>query len=271
MPAPNDSASLLDDVEARATWPARAETRRRAGGDRRSAGWLAAVPPARAHDRQVRASPRGPAVPRAAATDRTARRDRPGLCQPLAPLEQVQPIGRPARAAPAGGVAAASGCRLAHSPAQRTPRARRRPRSGTPPPRSSSGPASGARRAPGAPRSGRGRGADRPLTSSSRPRTPRSRSKLRIGKRLRDPQSLKSDLRQMRRTARGPASSARSATSTESRASQRAASCSVSTPIEQPISNAELYRLAGSAATVTAYFSASYALVAKLHGSGASA
>jgi len=69
---------------------------------------------------------------------------------------------------------------------------------------------------------------------------------------------------------RRAAASAASATSTASSVSQRSARRRVSTPIEQPISNADPHR-AGSAASVTSYFSRSYALVVNCQGSGLAA
>src|ERR1700742_4812559 len=60
---------------------------------------------------------------------------------------------------------------------------------------------------------------------------------------------------------------AAAAPSHESRASQRGASWAVSTPIEQPGSNALRYRDQGSMARLTAYLRRSYQRVVKAYGS----
>ncbi len=52
-----------------------------------------------------------------------------------------------------------------------------------------------------------------------------------------------------------------------SRRSQRGASCAVSTPTEQPGSNASRYRSAGSMARLIAYLRVSYQRVVNPHGS----
>ena len=69
----------------------------------------------------------------------------------------------------------------------------------------------------------------------------------------------------MRRAA---AATATADTSHDSSASHRGASIAVSTPIEQPGSNALRYRADGSIATLIAYFRRSYQRDVNPHGSG---